>query len=42
MHKKTIETSENLKKLLTKQVVYLSIHSTTQGFDILLSTTFPG
>ena len=36
----TIETSENLKKLLAKQVVYLSIHSTTQDFDILISTAF--
>lgn len=38
----TIETSENLKKLLAKQVVYISIHSTTQDFDVLLSTAFPG
>ena len=38
---KTIETFESLKKLLDKQVVYLSIHSTTKDFDVLLSTTFP-
>ena len=37
-----IEKSEGLKKLLAKQVVYLSIHSTTQDFDVLLSTAFPG
>ena len=38
--KKTIEASEVLNKILDNQVVYLSIHSTTQGFDILLSTAF--
>ena len=38
---KNIEKSEDLKKLLAKQVVYLSIHSTTQDFDILLSTILP-
>ena len=38
--KKTIEKSEGLKKLITKQVVYLSIHSTTQDFDVLISTAF--
>lgn len=37
---KTIEISESLKKLLAKQVVYLSIHSTTKDFDVLLSTAF--
>ena len=40
--KKTIEASEVLNKILDNQVVYLSIHSTTQGFDILLSTAFQG
>ena len=36
----TIERSEILKKILAKQVVYLSIHGTTHDFDVLLSTTF--
>ena len=38
---KTIENSESLNKTLSKQVVYLSIHSTTQDFNVLLSTSFP-
>ena len=40
--KKTIEASKVLNNLLDNQVVYLSIHSTTQDFDVLISTAFPG
>lgn len=36
----TIRQSEDLKKLLQKQEVYLSLHAATKDYDILLATSF--
>lgn len=37
---RTILQSESLKKLLKKQEVYLSLHSSTQDYDLLLASSF--
>ena len=37
--KKTIEKSDELKKIFDKQLLYISLHSSTQNFDILFAST---
>ena len=37
--KKNIEKSDELKKIFDKQLLYISLHSSTQNFDILFAST---